>query len=379
MGKQLVQSPEGSISGLLVHDTLYVTARPPRHQRRDGETNQLAAQTEAVFQDTAALLRTLGLSYENAMKFTFYPRSFHENYQTVRTIRGKYLPDTQWVATSVELGLVEVDSWFEMDVVVGFTRDTVISPNVWLAPDPPRFPQTTRTAHAALIGNVYYVQGQVAWDLQGNPVGVGDMAVQTKHSYQLLEHIVASCHVSWDHVVKVTTYLRHPGDYETLREVQDRYFSPATSASTTVVAAPVDELLEEPELILSAAVPKKIVTVPGLHSERGHAHAVQVGQTIYTSAQVPLDGRGQVSAFEEFDGQAEQVFRNLGAVLRAAGASWNDIIKMNTYLRRREDGRRLTEIRSRYVASPAAVFTDLCSGPIDPRFLLQADCVALAA
>src|SRR5262245_60245416 len=106
MRKQLVRSPGGAVTGLLVDDTLYVAARPPHLERRDVETNQLGVQTEAVFQDTAALLVTLGLSYQNAMKFTFYPRTFHENYETVRTIRGRYLPDTQWVATGVELGLV---------------------------------------------------------------------------------------------------------------------------------------------------------------------------------------------------------------------------------------------------------------------------------
>jgi enamine deaminase RidA (YjgF/YER057c/UK114 family) len=132
------------------------------------------------------------------------------------------------------------------------------------------------------------------------------------------------------------------------------------------------------KLILAAVVPERIIGVPGLYSERRHAHAVQVGQTVYRSAQVPLDGRGQLSAPGEFEGQAEQVFRNLRAGLQAAGASWHDVIKMSTYLRRREDGRQLTQIRSRYVAPSSAVFTDLCSGPIDSRFLLQADCMALA-
>jgi enamine deaminase RidA (YjgF/YER057c/UK114 family) len=377
MRKQLVHSPGGSASGLLVNDTLYISAKPPRTDGNGRAGNLLAAQTEAVFHDTEALLRSVGLSYENAMKFTFYPRTFHENYETFRTIRGRYLPDTRWVATGVELGLVDSNSWFEMDIVAGFTRDTVISPNVWLAPGPPRFAQTTRTAHAARIGDVYYVQGQVAWDLQGNPVGVGDIVKQANHSYGLLNQIVSRCEVSWEDVVKVTTYVRRAADALTVRDVQDRYVSPATCAATTVVAAPVDELLEEPELILAAGLSKSAINVPGVHSEHGHAHAVQVGQTVYTSAQVPLDAQGRLSGTDEFDGQASQVFRNLGAILRGAGTSWDHVIKMNTYLRYREDGKRLVNIRSRHVASSSAVFTDLWSGPIDSRFLLQADCVAM--
>ena len=83
----------------------------------------------------------------------------------------------------------------------------------------------------------------------------------------------------------------------------------------------------------------------------------------------------EIQASEEFEAQAEQVFLNLGSVLKAARASWSQVVKMNTYLRRREDYATLVGIRDRYMPESSVVVTDLVSGPVDPRFLLQAECV----
>jgi len=56
------------------------------------------------------------------------------------------------------------------------------------------------------------------------------------------------------------------------------------------------------------------------------------GKTIYISGQVPLDERGQLVGGNDLKAQTEQVYRNLGLALKGAGASFQDVVKITTYV-----------------------------------------------
>lgn len=53
---------------------------------------------------------------------------------------------------------------------------------------------------------------------------------------------------------------------------------------------------------------------------------------LWTSGQIPLtaDGRLVEGGIEE---QTHQVFRNLHAILKEAGASWQDVVKVTVFLK----------------------------------------------
>ena len=63
-----------------------------------------------------------------------------------------------------------------------------------------------------------------------------------------------------------------------------------------------------------------------------YSQAVQSGQTVYLSGQIPLDpATGEVVA-GEFADRVTRVFDNLAAVCEAAGGSIQDMVKLNIYL-----------------------------------------------
>jgi len=63
-----------------------------------------------------------------------------------------------------------------------------------------------------------------------------------------------------------------------------------------------------------------------------YSQAVQVGNTLYTSGQIPLDpATGELIA-GDITAQAQRVFENLRAVVEAAGASFNDVARVGIYL-----------------------------------------------
>jgi enamine deaminase RidA (YjgF/YER057c/UK114 family) len=52
-------------------------------------------------------------------------------------------------------------------------------------------------------------------------------------------------------------------------------------------------------------------------------------QTVYVSGQVTGDERGQTVCKGDLKAQAEKTFANLDVALKAAGASFGDVVKMN--------------------------------------------------
>ena len=63
-----------------------------------------------------------------------------------------------------------------------------------------------------------------------------------------------------------------------------------------------------------------------------YSQAVQCGNWLFTSGQIPLDAEGRLveGGIEE---QTHQVFRNLQAVLQSCGASFQDVVKATVYLK----------------------------------------------
>jgi enamine deaminase RidA (YjgF/YER057c/UK114 family) len=55
-------------------------------------------------------------------------------------------------------------------------------------------------------------------------------------------------------------------------------------------------------------------------------------RTIYTAGQVSIDERGNLVGADDLAAQTEQVMRNVGLALAAAGAGFADVVKITTYV-----------------------------------------------
>ncbi len=72
----------------------------------------------------------------------------------------------------------------------------------------------------------------------------------------------------------------------------------------------------------------------GLSINPAYSHvAVASGaRTIYIAGQVSIDEKGAVVGAGDIGAQTEQVMRNLGKCLEAAGASFEHVVKITTYV-----------------------------------------------
>ncbi|NNF79607.1 MAG: RidA family protein [Rhizobiales bacterium] len=67
------------------------------------------------------------------------------------------------------------------------------------------------------------------------------------------------------------------------------------------------------------------------------------GGMIYTAGQVAWDATGEVTAVGDVRGQTIQTLANIQAVLEEGGATWDDVVKCNVYLKDMADFQIMNE------------------------------------
>jgi reactive intermediate/imine deaminase len=89
---------------------------------------------------------------------------------------------------------------------------------------------------------------------------------------------------------------------------------------------------------------------PDLSKPTGYTHVVEAigGKTVYISGQIALDKTGALVGAGDMRAQAEQVFKNLQVALAAAGATFKDVVKMNTYVTDMSQVQAVRDVRARY-------------------------------
>jgi enamine deaminase RidA (YjgF/YER057c/UK114 family) len=114
----------------------------------------------------------------------------------------------------------------------------------------------------------------------------------------------------------------------------------------------------------------------------GYSQVVEVrgGRTLYISGQIAVDSSGNVVGSGDFIAQVKQVFANLKARLDEAGASFNDVVKLNFYLVDASGLQIVRDIRDTYVnrENPPASTLVVVKQLVRPELLVEIDAIAVA-
>jgi len=78
-----------------------------------------------------------------------------------------------------------------------------------------------------------------------------------------------------------------------------------------------------------------------------YSQGVIVNGLLFTAGQIALDPATGEMVDGDVAAQTEMVFANLGAIIRAAGASWDDVVKTTVFLTDMADFPRVNEIYAR--------------------------------
>ena len=79
-----------------------------------------------------------------------------------------------------------------------------------------------------------------------------------------------------------------------------------------------------------------------------YSQAVEAGGTLYISGQIPLDPATGKLVAEGISQQTEQVMKNIGAILKAAGYAFEDVVKSTCLLSDMANFKAMNEIYAGY-------------------------------
>ncbi len=104
-----------------------------------------------------------------------------------------------------------------------------------------------------------------------------------------------------------------------------------------------------------------------------YSQAIVTGNLVFTSGQIPINPETGIIVGENIAEQAEQVCKNISAVLEAAGSSVDKTVKTVCYLKNMEDFTAFNEVYSAYfVSRPARSCVSVKALPKDALVEIEA-------
>lgn len=109
-----------------------------------------------------------------------------------------------------------------------------------------------------------------------------------------------------------------------------------------------------------------------------YSQAIKANGMVFCSGQIPIDPATGEFVSNEVSEQTEQVFRNLIAVLEAAGTGLENVVKTTVFLADMGDFAAMNEVYARYFgeSKPARATVQAARLPRDAR--VEIECIALA-
>lgn len=113
---------------------------------------------------------------------------------------------------------------------------------------------------------------------------------------------------------------------------------------------------------------KKIVKTENAPAALGpYSQAVRVGNFLFVSGQVAIDPKTGEMVGSDAPTQAEQVFKNLKAILEAEGYGFEHVVKATVFAKNMDDFKAVNEVYGRFFTSdyPARAFIEVARLPKD--------------
>jgi enamine deaminase RidA (YjgF/YER057c/UK114 family) len=127
---------------------------------------------------------------------------------------------------------------------------------------------------------------------------------------------------------------------------------------------------------------KQAIEPNPLRTFAGMSQAVRIGNQIHVSGQVAFDEEGKLVGPGDPKLQAQQCFRNIEALLRAAGATPADVVKLTCYLVDGSSYPAYAEAKGLFLdadAVPPAGTTVIVAGLLVPGLMMEVEALAVTA
>ncbi|HIU07575.1 MAG TPA: RidA family protein [Candidatus Limiplasma pullistercoris] len=108
-----------------------------------------------------------------------------------------------------------------------------------------------------------------------------------------------------------------------------------------------------------------------------YSQAVQAGNTVYVSGQLPIDPATGAFAGEDIRAQTRQSLTNIRSILEAVGADMSKVVKTTVLLKNIADFAAMNEVYAEFFAAPYPARAAFQVAALPKDALVEIECVAV--
>ena len=107
-----------------------------------------------------------------------------------------------------------------------------------------------------------------------------------------------------------------------------------------------------------------------------YSQAVRAGSLLFVSGQIPLDPKSGQLVAGGIEAETRQVLENLGAILHAAGSSFDHVVKTTIFLQDMQQFQKVNEIYGSYFKAPFPARATVEVARLPRNVQVEIDCIA---
>jgi len=240
--------------------------------------------------------------------------------------------------------------------------------------------ETEALCQGTRVGDWVFVSGQLGLNGDSAATGRGDFKTQAERAFESIGRVLETAGSGLADIVKLTAYVVNPVHFQTYGEVLARVFPASPPASTAVAATSLS--IPQAQILIEAYAYSgndvQPLTPPEMPDNVPFSWGVRAGNTIFVSGQTSFSQQHVTELVGDFSGQLNAVYRNIETVLRASGATFQDLVKINYFIANPLYYMTLAGIRDQmFKKDPPGDDVVSIRALADPQCLIEAEAIAL--
>ena len=229
-----------------------------------------------------------------------------------------------------------------------------------------------------LSGETLYLSGAVG-SLPSGGMAEGFEA-QTEQTFQNLGKVLAAAELGFADVVSVSVYLTDIRQFETFNRIYgSRFKDPLPVRATVETDLAVPNALIEISMVAvrNGSTAKRIQPQGWPKSASDFAWGVQVGDTLYISGMVSYDAASRRIVSGDVALQTRKTLENVGAVLKAAGMDFGDVVNSRVFLADPREFREFNQAYRSFFSQDPPTRATVRARMAHPDLKVEIQCVAV--
>ncbi len=329
----------------------------------------MTEQARTAYAKVGVILEAAGKTYDDVVRVVEYvkPEGI-ERYGEAAAVREEVFGGHRPAVNTVPVkALLRPDAFIEIEITAGpVGAETTFGPGL---------PVARQSAGVVFLPTVQ------ATDEDGNIVGHGDVAAQTRVIFDKAQKMLAALGLGFDRVVKTLDYIMPSAlaDYRGTGRVRKEFLGPVYPGAAGIL---MPRLLHPDALIqydFIATRDDPVAVNPGWarYEKLTYSPGVRAGKLLFLSGQGALNPEtGEIEHHDDVVGQAEYTYRNIFKVIAAAGGKPENLVKTIEYITpaAMKNYRGVGALRAKLLHEPYPAATGLiCKTLLRPEMQIEVD------